>query len=119
MSILCCLRSPGPRCSNVQIRDEGTMIFFYKNIWKYHISVEHPLKLGSFNDQLCLLIDQRRNRNAEYYNIPGSSRVDFWNSIANTINQRFGTTYTGQQCNNRFQNLVRDYNVSAKFYILF
>ncbi|CAH1769952.1 303_t:CDS:2, partial [Entrophospora sp. SA101] len=67
--------SPGPRCSNVQIRDEGTM---------------------------------------KYYNIPGSSRVDFWNSIAITINQRFGTTYTGQQCNNRFQNLVRDYNLEVE-----
>ena len=69
------------------------------------------------DDQLPLLIDERKTKNTEYHNIPGSSRVDFWNSIANTINQRFGTTYTGQQCNNRFQNLVRDYNVSAKFYI--
>ncbi|CAG8635726.1 10342_t:CDS:2, partial [Paraglomus brasilianum] len=43
------------------------------------------------------------------------SRVDFWNSIANTINQRFGTTYTGQQCNNRFQNLVRDYNSMCRY----
>ncbi|CAG8638332.1 10079_t:CDS:2, partial [Diversispora eburnea] len=50
-----------------------------------------------------------RNRNAEYYDIPGSSRVNFWNTIANIINERFGGTYTGQQCNNRFKNLVRDH----------
>ena len=71
------------------------------------------------DDQLRLLIDERKTKNTEYHNIPGSSRVDFWNSIAKTINQLFGTTYTGQQCNNRFQNLVRDYNVSVKFNILF
>ncbi|CAG8584913.1 2686_t:CDS:2 [Diversispora eburnea] len=56
------------------------------------------------DDQLRLLIDERRNRNAEYYDIPGSSRVNFWNTIANIINERFGGTYTGQQCNNRFKN---------------
>ncbi|CAG8611176.1 14427_t:CDS:2 [Cetraspora pellucida] len=66
------------------------------------------------DDQLRLLIDERKNRNADYYNISGNSRVNFWNSIANTINERFGTTYTGHQCNNRFQNLVRDYNLGAK-----
>ncbi|CAG8826350.1 21927_t:CDS:1, partial [Gigaspora rosea] len=27
------------------------------------------------DDQLSLLITERRNRNAEYHNIPGSSRV--------------------------------------------
>ncbi|CAG8649619.1 10528_t:CDS:2, partial [Diversispora eburnea] len=53
-----------------------------------------------------------RNRNAEYYDIPGSSRVNFWNTIANIINERFGGTYTGQQCNNRFKNLVRDHTRS-------
>ncbi|CAJ0751171.1 1447_t:CDS:2 [Entrophospora sp. SA101] len=67
------------------------------------------------DDQLRLLIDERENRNGEYYNIPGSSRVDFWNNIAITINQRFGTTYTGQQCNNRFQNLVREYNSMCQY----
>ncbi|CAG8576753.1 12258_t:CDS:2 [Acaulospora morrowiae] len=62
------------------------------------------------DDQLRLLINERKNKNTEYHDIPGSSRVDFWNSMANTINDRFGTSYTGHQCKNRFQNLVRDYN---------
>ncbi|CAG8824565.1 35879_t:CDS:1, partial [Gigaspora margarita] len=50
------------------------------------------------NDQLRLLITERRNRNADYHNIPGSSRVSFWNNIANIINESFSTNYTGYQC---------------------
>ncbi|CAG8705763.1 1442_t:CDS:2, partial [Acaulospora morrowiae] len=53
--------------------------------------------------------------NAEYHIIPGSSRMDFWNSIANTINERFGTTYTGYQCKNRFQHLVRGHTLMCQY----
>ncbi|RHZ50847.1 hypothetical protein Glove_490g16 [Diversispora epigaea] len=67
------------------------------------------------DDQLRLLIDERRNRNAEYYDISGSSRVNFWNTIANIINERFGGTYTGQQYNNRFKNLVRDHTLIEQY----
>ncbi|CAG8802588.1 10866_t:CDS:2 [Gigaspora margarita] len=63
------------------------------------------------DDQLSLLIAERRNRNADYHNIPGSSRVSFWNDIANIINERFSTNYTGYQCKGKFQNLVRDHTV--------
>ncbi|CAG8829753.1 17513_t:CDS:2, partial [Gigaspora margarita] len=58
------------------------------------------------DDQLRLLIAKRRNRNAEYHDIPGSSRVDFWNNIADIINRRFSTNYTGYQCKGKFQNLL-------------
>ncbi|CAG8806796.1 5810_t:CDS:2 [Cetraspora pellucida] len=61
------------------------------------------------DDQLRLLITERRNRNVEYYEIPGSSRVDFWNNIADIINRRFSTNYMGYQCKGKFQNLVRDH----------
>lgn len=64
------------------------------------------------DDQLSLLITERRNKNADYHNIPGSSRVRFWNDIANIINERFSTNYTGYQCKGKFQNLVRDHTVS-------
>ncbi|CAG8775649.1 8397_t:CDS:2 [Gigaspora margarita] len=37
------------------------------------------------DDQLRLLITERRNRNANYHDIPGSSRVSFWNDIANRV----------------------------------
>jgi len=32
--------------------------------------------------------------------------------VSNKINGQFNTAYTGYQCNNKFQNLVRDHNVS-------
>ncbi|CAG8699608.1 4189_t:CDS:2 [Gigaspora margarita] len=35
--------------------------------------------------------------------------VNFWKNIANIINERFSTNYTGYQCKGKFQNLVRDY----------
>ncbi|CAG8455061.1 8471_t:CDS:2 [Cetraspora pellucida] len=67
------------------------------------------------NDQLHLLIAERRNRNAKYHNIPGSSRVSFWNNIANIINERFSTNYTGYQCKSKFQNLVRDHTLMCQY----
>ncbi|CAH1769788.1 12699_t:CDS:2, partial [Entrophospora sp. SA101] len=62
------------------------------------------------NEQLKLLINERKIRNAEYHDIVGSSRVDFWNSIANKINVQFRTTYTGHQCKDKFRSLVNSHN---------
>ncbi|RIB12132.1 hypothetical protein C2G38_2201496 [Gigaspora rosea] len=67
------------------------------------------------NDQLHLLIAERRNRNAEYHDIPGSSRMSFWNNIANIINERFSTNYTEYQCKGKFQNLVRDHTLICQY----
>ncbi|CAG8804515.1 25862_t:CDS:2, partial [Gigaspora margarita] len=67
------------------------------------------------DDQLCLLITERRNRNADYHDIPGSSRVSFWNDIANIINKSFSTNYTGYQCKGKFQNLVRDHTLMCQY----
>ncbi len=60
------------------------------------------------NEQLRLLIDERKNRNVEYHDIVGSSRVGFWNNI----NEQFRTTYTGHQCKDKFRSLVNSHNVS-------
>ncbi|CAJ0756050.1 21323_t:CDS:2, partial [Entrophospora sp. SA101] len=54
-------------------------------------------------------------RNAEYHYIVGGSRVDFWNSIANKINERFRTTYTGHQCKDKFRNLVNNHNSLCQY----
>ncbi|KAF0487322.1 hypothetical protein F8M41_022582 [Gigaspora margarita] len=67
------------------------------------------------DDQLSILIAERRNRNADYHNITGSSRVSFWNNIANIINERFSTNYTGYQCKGKFQNLVRDHTLMCQY----
>jgi hypothetical protein len=57
------------------------------------------------------LINERRNRNEEFYTINGCSKVTFWDSIATKINLEFQTLYTGRQCREKFQNLVRDHMV--------
>ncbi|CAG8488183.1 3544_t:CDS:2 [Ambispora leptoticha] len=41
--------------------------------------------------------------------------MDFWNSITNTINEQFRITYTGYQCKNKFQHLVRDHNLMYQY----
>ena len=61
--------------------------------------------------QIDILIKERRKRNDEYWTFPGNDRTSFWNSIAETINLGHQTTFTGKQCRDKFQNLVRDHMV--------
>ncbi|GBC49848.2 hypothetical protein GLOIN_2v1488640 [Rhizophagus irregularis DAOM 181602=DAOM 197198] len=50
------------------------------------------------DDQIAALIEQRRSRNFEYhYQIAGRSRKNFWNSVANKVNERCGSNYSGKQ----------------------
>ena len=63
-------------------------------------------------EEIRLLINQRRHRNLEYYRTPGRSRTAFWNSVARRINRSAGSNFTGNQCKRKFKNLVTMYNVS-------
>jgi hypothetical protein len=63
-------------------------------------------------EEIRLLINQRRHRNLEYYRTPGRSRTAFWNSVARRINRSAGSNFTGNQCKRKFENLVTMYNVS-------
>ena len=63
------------------------------------------------------LVEERRRRNEQFHNIEGTSRVDFWESVARRINRRYYTDYTYQQCEQRWRNLVNDYRVSKKMVI--
>jgi hypothetical protein len=64
--------------------------------------------------QIEILIKERRNRNEEFWSTPGTDRVPFWESIASKINIRFQSTFTGKQCREKFQNLVRETTVRKK-----
>src|SRR6266542_7164342 len=44
--------------------------------------------------------------------MPGRSRTEYWESVARKIQRRFHTRFTGQQCERKWRNLVRDFNVS-------
>lgn len=59
-----------------------------------------------------LLINQRKYRNREYYQIIGRSRTSYWESIARRINRDAGSNFTGRQCSRKFNNLVSHYYVS-------
>lgn len=59
-----------------------------------------------------LLINQRKHRNREYYQIIGRSRKNYWESISRRINREAGSTFTGSQCRRKFNNLVSHYYVS-------
>ncbi|GES84565.1 hypothetical protein GLOIN_2v1874283 [Rhizophagus clarus] len=60
-----------------------------------------------WNDpEIRLLIQERRNRNEEYWNIAGCSKISFWMSVAVKINSNFRSTYTAEQCKEKFQNLL-------------
>jgi hypothetical protein len=59
-----------------------------------------------------LLINQRKYRNREYYQIIGRSRKNYWESISRRINREAGSNFTGIQCRRKFNNLVSHYYVS-------
>jgi hypothetical protein len=48
----------------------------------------------------------------------GRSRVEFWESIARRIQRRFHTRFMAQQCERKWRNLVRDFNVSKRIIII-
>ena len=67
----------------------------------------------TWNEQeIRLLVDQRRHRNTEYHQMVGRSRMSFWNSVARRINRTVGSDFSGKQCKRKFQNLVSIYYVS-------
>ena len=64
------------------------------------------------NPETDLLIDERRRRNDYFHSIEGRSRVEFWESVSRKIYKRYQRRYTARQCEQKWRNLVRDYNVS-------
>lgn len=70
------------------------------------------------DDQLRLLIDNRKTKNDEYHLLTSNLKCNFWKGTASEINIKFGTTYSGKQCKEKFNALVRAYKVYNKI-ILF
>ncbi|POG75339.1 hypothetical protein GLOIN_2v1838743 [Rhizophagus irregularis DAOM 181602=DAOM 197198] len=64
--------------------------------------------------QIRTLIDECRTRNDEFHNLRRNRKI-FWNSIADKINQKNGTSFNGHQCKEKFSNLVQDYNAMCDF----
>jgi hypothetical protein len=64
------------------------------------------------DSQIVLLINERRRLNFEFHYQAPRSHANLWARIAGTINRVFNSNYNGNQCKNKFHNLVSDYNVS-------
>lgn len=48
----------------------------------------------------------------EFHDIEGTSRVEFWNSVADDVNATCSRNYTGLQCQRKFASLTTAYDVS-------
>jgi hypothetical protein len=59
-----------------------------------------------------VLIRERKENNAQYHDLIGTGKMNFWKGVASKINLEFGTNYSGKQCSEKFQSLVRSYRVS-------
>ncbi|GET55743.1 hypothetical protein GLOIN_2v1874283 [Rhizophagus irregularis DAOM 181602=DAOM 197198] len=59
--------------------------------------------------QLRVLINERKNENDNFHELSGNMKHNFWKGLASKINLEFGTTYTGRQCKEKFNGLVRAY----------
>ncbi|GBC44804.1 hypothetical protein GLOIN_2v1874283 [Rhizophagus irregularis DAOM 181602=DAOM 197198] len=59
--------------------------------------------------QLRVLINERKNENDNFHELSGNIKHNFWKGLASKINLEFGTTYTGRQCKEKFNGLVRAY----------
>jgi hypothetical protein len=67
-------------------------------------------------DQLRDLIDKRKAGNKDYHDLNNNRRYNFWRNVASEINIKFGTTYSGKQCKEKFSALVRDFKVYKKIF---
>uniref|UniRef100_A0A1D1YCW6 Nuclear fusion protein KAR5 n=1 Tax=Anthurium amnicola TaxID=1678845 RepID=A0A1D1YCW6_9ARAE len=70
-----------------------------------------------FSDaQLRILIDERKNRNAEYHATTNKKKYFFWNEIAEKINDRENTNYfTGENCHKKFLSLTKAFYTVEKY----
>ena len=63
--------------------------------------------------QLRLLINERKQRNAEYHATPNKKKQYFWDNIANKLNEQENTNFfLGKMCQNKFSSLTKAFNVS-------
>ena len=70
------------------------------------------------DEQVRILIDRRKEKNVDYHNLHGNMKGIFWQEVADRINLRFETSYTGHQAKSKFQDIVRDCKVSKNIYLI-
>lgn len=68
------------------------------------------------DSQLRVLINQRKTENDYFHELSCNMKHNYWKGVASKINLEFGTTYTGRQCKEKFQSLVRAYKVYKHYF---
>lgn len=68
-------------------------------------------------EQCEYLIDQRITRNIEFWSLGQGNQRPFWISIAEKINECFGTRFTSYQVASKWKNLKKAHEVSI-FYTI-
>lgn len=64
------------------------------------------------DNEVQMLINERKRRNEEYWFMLGRSKLPFWEEVAKKIEEEFGTNVTSLQCQNKFNGIVKDCKVS-------
>ena len=65
------------------------------------------------DEQTRILINEHKNGNVEYHWTPKHNKRDFWEKIAEKLNQIYNTNYfTGGDYNKKFLALTQAYYVS-------
>jgi hypothetical protein len=77
---------------------------------------ENQIRVLWTDEQCEYLLNQRMYRNEEYWSLSSKNRMAFWASIAEKINDCFGTEFSSLQIKNKWKNLLRDHLVSI-FYV--
>src|ERR1044071_10391464 len=68
------------------------------------------------DEQLRVLIDNCKEYNKNYYELVGNEKRIFWKRVFTKINLKFGTSYSGAHCKEKFEGLKRDYKVNENFF---
>ena len=64
------------------------------------------------DNEVKLLIDERRNRNEEYWFMLGRSKLPFWKEVAEKIKEEFNMDVTAVQYQAKFKEMVKNCKVS-------
>ena len=64
------------------------------------------------NPKTDLLVSEKRKRNNKYHTRFRANKTEFWQSVGQRIHRRYNSTYTAYQCEQKWRNLVRNYDVS-------
>ena len=64
------------------------------------------------DNEVKLLIDERRNRNKEYWFMLERLKLPFWKNVAEKIKEKFNTDITAMQYQAKFKGMVKDCKVS-------